>query len=407
MSWLAFTTWVGAENLLHRPAHESGALLKNAFRVAWFNLQSVSIAMAAMLAVIHLRRKHCAREAVFIAVASISTFWLCFFILRLMVHDAHCSSSSPFLLYLIGLQFCHPSQIGVLGHALLLTSLVGLFFVKKLRLISSLAGAGLKKLRSRALWRSICVALFWIDVTTPSGATLLVGAIVSLAAAVSAIGSNSHHGVSMSFSAGLAMGISLVAACHIATKSWQKHWVAGNAILAVTCGLVFTLSYNHSSGKPVFAYSDVIVDNGPLRGNYFRPAEVQFLEAVAKAFEAHDCRSAEFIVLDYMPLIYYFAGKIRRDRLIRVVRPAFYYPTDAIMLNLKQTKSWCVLEFSTSETENSRRSGQQEARKLIGAYVSKNSEKMILLPSPGADIIGEPKLWVNMPHSSAGPIGKP
>ena len=69
-----------------------------------------------------------------------------------------------------------------------------------------------------------------------------------------------------------------------------------------------------------------------------------------------------------------------------LLRPAFYFPEQAILQRLEASPAWCVLDLTTSETRAIVKGAGEDKRALVRNWVRSRAEHALSLASPSDDL---------------------
>jgi hypothetical protein len=219
------------------------------------------------------------------------------------------------------------------------------------------------------------------------------GLILIQAAIATGSASSIIHG--MLFFAGPAMGLTIILWDSLNQSSNLSSRLLVKLAIAWICILgTITLTYNHPTNQPIIAAGRVALDESPLRGILESPRYAASVKQLHEVYRANKCEGKTLLTLDYIPMVYYILQHAAPNS-IGVVRPIMYFPEDRIKSVLDPRQGWCVIDLAGIETQDEIEHNHGiDKRAAIRTWVEQQSDRVIMIPSPSSEIIGDVRFIV-------------
>jgi hypothetical protein len=227
-----------------------------------------------------------------------------------------------------------------------------------------------------------------IDTLCRKRIVAVCGLILIQAALAAGSASSIMHGM-VTF-AGPAIGLTIIMwdsldrSGHVSSRVLVMLAIAWLSILGT-----ISFTYNHPTNQHVISSGRVVLEDSPLRGILEQPRYAAAVNKLGEAYKANKCESKTMLALDYIPMVYYILQHPAPNS-IGVVRPIMYFPEERIKSALDPQIGWCVIDATGIETqEEIERNHGFDKRASIRTWVQNQSDRVITIPSPSAEIIGD------------------
>jgi hypothetical protein len=213
------------------------------------------------------------------------------------------------------------------------------------------------------------------------------GLILIQAAVATGSASSIIHG--MMFFAGPALGLTIVlwdSLNHRGTSSPRVLITLTTCWLGILSTIAFT--YNHPTNQPVISRGRVVLTDAPLRGILEQPRYAASVKQLGDAYKTNKCENMTLLTLDYIPMVYYILQHPAPNSL-GAIRPIMYFPEEHIQSSLDPRHGWCVIDATGIETQaDIEHNHGIDKRATIRSWLEQQSDRIITIPSPSPDIIG-------------------
>lgn len=150
-----------------------------------------------------------------------------------------------------------------------------------------------------------------------------------------------------------------------------------------------SFTYNHPTNQPIISSGRVVLEDSPLRGILEQPRYAAAMKRLGEVYRANGCERMTMVALDYIPMVYYILQHPAPNS-IGVVRPLFYFPEERIRSILDPQHGWCVIDATGIETQDEiERNHGIDKRAAIRSWVENQSDRVVTIPSPSSEIIGD------------------
>jgi len=238
--------------------------------------------------------------------------------------------------------------------------------------------------RSHSLISNVCIFVQdWVkenSYQTQNYKYLIAIAGFLLLPAGLAAGSNTAILVGLVYFSGPVVG--LVMMISLAPKKLNWYQLYGFAAAWMTIFLVFTLYYNHPASRPPVIDGEVTLKEAPLNGIRVTRQYHDSLSNLRALYAENNCKDKLLIALDNVPTMYYIFGHSAPNN-IGVVRPFYYFPESQILDLLKANNHWCVIDVTSSETQDGINRSRFDNRQSIRDFIKNKSTNSLAIESPG------------------------
>ena len=155
---------------------------------------------------------------------------------------------------------------------------------------------------------------------------------------------------------------------------------------------IFSLSYNHPSGRRVLEGGLREIQESPLRGIYESTPYLFSLSQIQSIYQAQGCNHKTLLVMDYVPLLHYIL-KHPAPNSVGVMRPMYYYPQEKIQDALRDPRGWCVIDLTGQETQDDIQKNASDRRAPLRRWLGQQGIKFNTI-SPGSELVGNITIYV-------------
>lgn len=223
---------------------------------------------------------------------------------------------------------------------------------------------------------------------------IAVSGLILIQAAVT-VGSASPIIYGMVFLAGPAIGLTIIMwdALDRSVYNSSRLLVIMTIVWLSILGTI-TFTFNHPTNQPVISSGRVVLGNSPLQGILEQPRYAAAVMRLGEVYKANKCANMTMLALDYIPLVYYILQHPAPNS-IGVVRPIMYFPEERIKSILDPQLGWCVIDATGIETQDEiERNHGVDKRAAIRTWVENLSDRVITIPSPSSEIVGDVRFIV-------------
>ncbi len=246
----------------------------------------------------------------------------------------------------------------------------------------------------RALRAAMSRTLYELRFNTLSRVQMVSVVGLLLVQAAVAVGSNTAIIQGMVFFAGPAIGLTFIIWDGLdRSRQRSSRILIGVAILWLCILGTISFTYNHP-GQAVIVSGTVALEETPLRGVLEQPRYVASVKRLGEAYRTNGCEKLTMVVFDYIPMVFYILQHPAPDH-VSVTRPSMLFPEEGIRSILVPLRGWCVIDATGIETQDEiERNHGFDKRAALRTWLEQQSDRVITIPSPGAEFIGDVRIIV-------------